>query len=349
MAQGPVPRTMQRLIMEEAKKIFDAHKEPVDNTMDRKLIINIAASGSFVDKSHNPYLPITTEEVARQVAEAYNAGAAMWHIHPREPDTGSIFVSIDKRLKIHKEWCDAVFNVAPDIITNVGANYVVPPTFMGSLVDEKSILAENRMAPLVNPLIKFGSHNRYIEVGISLCHTAALGRGTNFLSFNNKPGIISDVKFFQSKGIKIEFSPFKHSDLQDVKEWVIDTGIAKPPVILDTLIGLHNSPNPKPGMEAFELLFTYVRMLPKGILWQALMGGRYWLPLTVASIVLGADMVRIGMEDTVYMYPHRNDYIRSCGKVVGTVAGIAKYLGRKIASPSEARKILRLPKIHGQN
>lgn len=60
---------------------------------------------------------------------------------------------------------------------------------------------------------------------------------------------------------------------------------------------------------------------------------------------LGADMVRIGMEDTVYMYPHRNDYIRSCGKVVETVAGIAKYLGRKIASPSEARKILRLPKI----
>jgi uncharacterized protein (DUF849 family) len=345
MSQVPVSQTIQQLIAEQAKKVFEAHKEPADKTMDKKLIINIAASGSFVDRSHNPYLPITTEEVAKQVADAYNAGAAMWHIHPRDPDTGSTFLPVEKRLKIHKEWCDAVFDVAPDIITNVGATYVIPPTVIGPIVDEKSILAENRMAPLVDTVIKFGPNNRYIEVGISLCHTAALGRGTNFLSFNNKVGIISDVNFFQSRGIRVELSPFKHSDLQDAKEWVIDPGIARPPVILDTLMGVHNSPTQKLGIEAFELLFTYVRMLPKGVLWQTIVGGRYWLPLTVAGIILGADMVRIGMEDSVYMYPHRDDFIKGCGKVVESVAGIARYLGREVATPSEARKMLGLPQI----
>ncbi len=210
MSQVPVSQTIQQLIVEQAKKVFEAHKEPIDKTMDKKLIINIAASGSFVDKSHNPYLPTTTEEVAKQVADAYNAGAAMRHIHPRDPDTGSTFLPLEKRLKIHKEWCNAVFSVAPDIITNVGATYVIPPTIIGPIVDEKSILAEKRMAPLVDTVIKFGPNNRYIEVGISLCHTAALGRGTNFLSFNNKVGIISDVNFFQSRGIRVELSPFKH-------------------------------------------------------------------------------------------------------------------------------------------
>ena len=208
MAQAPVSQTIQQLIAEQAKKVFEAHKEAIDKTMDKKLIINIAASGSFVDRSHNPYLPITTEEVAKQVADAYNAGAGMWHIHPRDPDTGSTFLPIEKRLKIHKEWCDAVFSVAPDIITNVGATYVIPPTIIGPIVDEKSILAENRMAPLVDTVIKFGPNNRYIEVGISLCHTAALGRGTNFLSFNNKVGIISDVNFFSIERNKSRTFPF---------------------------------------------------------------------------------------------------------------------------------------------
>jgi len=98
-------------------------------------------------------------------------------------------------------------------------------------------------------------------------------------------------------------------------------------------------------MESYELLFTLVRMLPKGVLWQTIIGGRYWLPLTVAAISLGVDVVRIGMEDSVYMYPHTNDYIKGCGQVVEAVAGIAKRLGREVATPSEAREILGLPQI----
>jgi 3-keto-5-aminohexanoate cleavage enzyme len=65
----------------------------------------------------------------------------------------------------------------------------------------------------------------------------------------------------------------------------------------------------------------------------------------VTSIMLGADVVRIGIEDAVYMYPHRNEVIKSAGQVVEAVAGIARRLGREIASPSEARQMLGLPKI----
>jgi 3-keto-5-aminohexanoate cleavage enzyme len=340
-------KTPHEILIEETRKVFDAHNEPADETMDKKLIINACVSGAFVNTSHNPNLPITTKEVGKGVGEAYNAGAAMWHFHPRDPVTETTFLPVEQRLKIHKDWCDAAFAVAPDIITNVGAIYVSPPKLVGPLIEEESIMAETRMAPLIDPFTKLGPNNRYVEIAISLCHTAALGRGGNFLSFNNKAGIVSDAKFLQSKGIRVEFSPFKHSDLQDVIDWVIEPGIAQPPVIIDTLLGIHNSPTPKPAMEAFEMLFSYVRMLPKaqGVLWQSLLGGRYWLPLTIESIILGADIVRVGIEDAVYMYPHRNDLIKSCGKVIETVVGIAKYLGREIATPSEARTILGLPQI----
>jgi 3-keto-5-aminohexanoate cleavage enzyme len=329
-------------LVDEVKKVFDATNEPTDETMGKKLIINIAANGSFVDRRHNPNLPYTANEVAKEVAAAYKAGAAMWHFHPRDLETGITFVPLEKRLQIHKEWCDAVFKVAPDIITDVGAVYVIPPVVQGGIVDETSILAETRVAPFIDRVTQFGPNNRYVEVGIVLCHTAALGRGTNLLSFNNRAGVVSDVELLQSRGIRVEISPFKHSDIADAKEWVIETGIAQPPVILDALMGVHNSPNPKSTIEALEWLLTYARMMPKGVLWQVIMGGRYWLPLTVAAIMLGADIVRIGMEDAVYMYPHANEHIKSNEEVVETIAGIAKRLGREIATPAEARKMLGL-------
>ena len=153
----------------------------------------------------------------------------MWHLHPGNPESGMVVMPLEKRLEIHKEWCDAVFKVAPEIITNIGAIYVSPPTFVGRVVEEKSILAETRIAPLINPLVKTGTNNRYVEVVVILLFAGAVGPGTNLLGFNNKAGVISDVKFFQSRGIRIELSPFQHLELLNVREWVIDTGIARPP------------------------------------------------------------------------------------------------------------------------
>lgn len=345
MGESAVSQSTLDRVIEQVKKVFESQKEPIDMAMGKKLIINSAASGAFVDRTHNPHLPITTEEVAKEVAGAWNAGAALWHFHPKDPDNGMIFMPLEKRLNIHKEWCDAVFEVAPDVITDVGAIYVTPPTLEGRLVDEESILAGTRVAPLIEPLTKMGANNRYVEVAIILPFTGALGSGTSLLGFNNKAGVVSEVKFLQSRGIRVELSPFQHLELLNVKEWVLDTGIAQPPVILDTLLGVHNTPSKLAGMEAFEFLFTYIRMLPKGVLWQALLGGRYWLPLTVVAIILGADIVRVGMEDAVYMYPHRYDYIDKNSKAVETVAGIARYLGRDVATPSEARSLLGLPQI----
>ncbi len=112
------------------------------------------------------------------------------------------------------------------------------------------------MAPLIEPLVAMGSNNRYVEIAIILPFTGAVGPGTNMLGFNNKAGVVSDVTYLQSKGIRVELSPFQHLELINVKERVLDPGIARPPVILDTLVGRRNTPAGLHGIEAFEYLFA---------------------------------------------------------------------------------------------
>lgn len=345
MTQPTLSKADLARIVEEISQVFDPQDEILDSAMDKKLIINACVAGAFVSKKNNPHLPISTKDVAKNVEGAYKAGATIWHFHPKNPETGSQFIPVEERVKLHKEWCDAVFEVAPDIITCAGALYVAPPVLTGRNVEKKSILAETRMSPLVDQLIKLGPKNRYIEMGISLATTDTLGPGTSILVFNNKAGVISDVKYLQSKGIGLEITPFNHVEFHKVKEWVIDTGIAKNPFVLDIPLGVHNTPMNFSGMEAFEYFFTYVRMLPKNVLWQVIMGGRYWMPLTVIAIILGADIVRVGMEDACYMYPHKDGYIEECRQAVEAIAGIARFLGREIATPKEAREILGLPQI----
>jgi uncharacterized protein (DUF849 family) len=330
------------LVRAEFEKVFSGHKEPIDKGLNRELIINVAIPGGFVNKTHNPYLPLTTEEVTQQVLDAYNAGAAMWHVDPRDPEAPIGRLPMDKRIQVHKEWCDSVFEKAPDIITNVGAIPFRPPTLIGNVIDEKSIQAETRMAPFIDLFMELGPRNRYIEVVSLSCRTNAVA-GTNLLLINNRSSFVSDVHFLQSKGIRLELFAYEHSDIQNMKEWVIEPGITKGPIILDTVLGIHNTPIPTSLLQGFDLLSTHFRMLPDGVLWHMVAGGRYWLPLTAAAIIMGADVVRVGFEDAVYMYPHKDDYIKESSKVVEAVAGIARCLGREVATAKKARKILSLP------
>jgi 3-keto-5-aminohexanoate cleavage enzyme len=69
-------------------------------------------------------------------------------------------------------------------------------------------------------------------------------------------------------------------------------------------------------------------------------GGRNWLPFSTLAIMLGFDMVRVGMEDTVYLYPHRDDKIQTSAQAVRKVVSVANELGREIATSAEARAIM---------
>jgi 3-keto-5-aminohexanoate cleavage enzyme len=69
-------------------------------------------------------------------------------------------------------------------------------------------------------------------------------------------------------------------------------------------------------------------------------GGRNWLPFTTLAMMLGFDMVRVGMEDSVYVYPHRDEKLATSAQAVRKVVNIANEIGREIATPDEARQIM---------
>jgi uncharacterized protein (DUF849 family) len=85
-------------------------------------------------------------------------------------------------------------------------------------------------------------------------------------------------------------------------------------------------------------------ILPKETIIGAYVGGRNWLPMTVLAIILGVDVVRVGVEDCLWVYPHRDEIIERDADMVRKVATIARELGREIATPAEARQLLGLVK-----
>jgi 3-keto-5-aminohexanoate cleavage enzyme len=87
-------------------------------------------------------------------------------------------------------------------------------------------------------------------------------------------------------------------------------------------------------------MMTMMQTLPPGCVRGVCAGGRNWLPFTVLAIMLGFDLVRVGMEDSVYVYPHKDRKLQTTAEAVELVATIAGALGREIATPDEAREIL---------
>lgn len=114
------------------------------------------------------------------------------------------------------------------------------------------------------------------------------------------------------------------------------------PYIMNLISGYHGydysaptSPEPWGRLYFMSMMNT----LPKESVIVATVGGHNWLPTIIEAIMLGVDCVRIGMEDSIWMYPRKNQKIKSCAEVIRKVGTIAKELGRDIATPKETKQL----------
>lgn len=125
---------------------------------------------------------------------------------------------------------------------------------------------------------------------------------------------------------------------------LIDTGLSRmKPYVLNLHMGKHDSytihNDPWAALQLITSFHMVKDTIPDSVI-GVYAGGRNWLPISVLAIMLGADIVRVGAEDTYWTYPHRDDVIQRNAEVVRKVATIAKELGREIATPAQAREIL---------
>lgn len=269
-----------------------------------KLIITAAISGAEVLKEHNPAVPYTVEEFVREAKSAYDAGASIIHLHVRYDDGTP---TQDKAR--FKEVMDAIKAVIPDVIIQPSTGGAV-----GMSNDER--LQPTELKP---------------EMATLDCGTLNFGGDEVFFNTENT------IKYFGERMISLDIKP----ELEVFDKSMIDMalrlakkGYIKSPMHFDFVMGVNG------GITGELRDFIFLRQsIPADATYTVAGVGRFEFPLAMAAIIDGGH-VRIGLEDNVYLA--KGVLTKSNGELVAKVVRMAKELGREIATPEEARRILGL-------
>ncbi|HZK09804.1 MAG TPA: 3-keto-5-aminohexanoate cleavage protein [Clostridia bacterium] len=268
-----------------------------------KLIITAAICGAEVTKEHNPAIPYTVEEIAREAKSAYDAGASIIHLHVREDD------GTPTQDKARFQACiEAIREVAPDVIIQPSTGGAVGMTDLERL--QPTEIEGTEMATLDCGTLNFGGDEIFI---------------------NTENTIKNFGKIMIERGIKPEIEVFDKGMI-DYAIRFEKQGFIKKPMHFDFVLGIQMAAT------ARDLAFM-VDSIPAGSTWTVSGVGRHEFPMAAIGIAMGGH-VRVGFEDNVYL--DRGVLAKSNGELVERVVRIAKELGREIASPAEARKILSL-------
>lgn len=270
-----------------------------------KLIITAAICGAEVTKEHNPAVPYTVEEMVREAKMAYEAGAAVIHVHVREDDG----TSTQSKAR-YKEVIDAILKEIPDVI-------LIPST--GGAV---GMSAEERLQPT----------ELMPEMATLDCGTCNFG---DEVFENTLPMMRVFGKRMLENNIKPEYECFEIGHLEAVLKMADKGEVPGHPMQFNFVLGVPGS-----GSASIGNLVWMVQNLPAGSTWTATGVGRHEMPLAAHAIAMGGH-VRVGFEDNIYI--SKGVLAKSNAELVEKVVRIAKELGREIATPADARRILSLP------
>jgi 3-keto-5-aminohexanoate cleavage enzyme len=274
--------------------------------LENKVILTVAPTGAWPTKKDTPYIPLQPEEIAEEVYACYQAGASIAHIHVRDDeDRASMsFEKFEQTVKLIRERCDIVLNL----------------TTSGGL----GLTDEVRMKPYVELLPEIASYD---------CGSMNWAHST---VFENSPSFLekSGLKM-QEVGVKPEIEIFDAGMVYNAL-YYIKKGVLKEPCHFQFVLGAPG------GMTAtVENLVFLKSLIPVGSTWGALGIGKGHLPILYATLALGGHL-RVGMEDNIYYAKGRlaTSNVEFVERTKRTVAE----LGKEIATPDEAREILRLRK-----
>lgn len=308
--------------------------EPKILTMDKPLIIESAFPGTQ-EIRQNPWIPNETDKVTAEIIDSVKAGAAVIHVHPRDPATGGM--RIDPLLV--KETVDPVFDAVGDVVTNTHC-WFGDPARKWAGVDYR---------PHAEKFLEIGGGTKYLQASVVLLTLNPRG---GWFAFGAKHMVDIGVPFLEELGVRPVFELYDTFSLRILKEELIDTGLAKSkPFICRLHSGKHTStPNvlgdPEATMQMIISWMTLKKAVPDSVVCVCA-GARNWLPMTVQAITLGADLVRVGQEDQGWMYPHKDEYIKKNSDAITKIVNICHELGRPVATPDQARQILNIKKPKG--
>jgi 3-keto-5-aminohexanoate cleavage enzyme len=291
-------------------------------TMDKPLFITVCPTGALFSRKQNPNQPYSSKEIAAASIESYAEGACVAHLHTRDKRGDSV-----TNTKTLTETIAPILDKCPDMI--------IQPSSAEGYNPQSGDYSYETVKPMVDAL--HGIDKRYMQSTIFTTISYYLD---GWICLAAEDNAVKTVKYLESRGIKPEFMAHDGEGIVNVKEWLIKPGLLKKPYFIGLGPGMHNSAETYPDPWGMLYLLGLMKMVPPNSVVEVSIGGRNWLPMTTFAILLGVDFVRVGMEDHLWMYPQRDEKIRSNADVVRKIATIARELGREIGTAKKARTLL---------
>jgi uncharacterized protein (DUF849 family) len=298
----------------------------------QKIIITCAVTGAIHTPSMSPHLPVTAEEIATAALGAAEAGAAIVHLHARDPQTGKPDQSPDAFrpfLQRIKQASDVVVN-----LTSGGAPYMK--------IDER-----------IRPATTFKPELASLNMGsMNFGLFPMLQRFTNFahewerahlqdsedLIFRNT---FADIKYAleacADAGTRFEFECYDTGHLYNLA-YFANAGLVQPPFFVQTVFGILGGIGTHPE-DVLHMKRTADRLFGSDYRWSVLGAGRNQLPIAAMAAGMGGNL-RVGLEDSLWIAPGR--LATSNAEQVQKARQLVEALGLEVATPAEARDILAL-------
>ena len=299
--------------------------------MKEKAVITAAITGSIHTPTMSEYLPITPQQIADEAVRAYEAGAAVCHVHARNPETGMPVPDV---------------NLMKEIITKIKSrcNIVVCITTGGGL----GMTVEQRVAPVTLYKPELASFNAG-SINFALFHAIPrfkefkfpwekqyLGMSEDFIFPNTFKSMREYCAIFAEQGTKPEFEIYDSGMVNNIA-FMIEAGYVKKPVYIQFVMGVLGGITP--SSENLLFLVDYAKKLIGDFEFSVCVAGRAQFPICTQSLLIGGNC-RVGLEDNLYL--DRGKMAKSNAEQVVKMVRIARELGIDPATPDEARQILGL-------
>ncbi|MBV8804397.1 MAG: 3-keto-5-aminohexanoate cleavage protein [Sinobacteraceae bacterium] len=297
-----------------------------------KVIITCAVTGAIHTPTLSEALPYTPEQIASQAIEAAHAGAAIIHLHARNPHDGSptgdpeVFAQFLPA--IHHQ-TDAVIN-----LTTGGSPDMTPEQRLAAALRFKPEMCSLNMGSMNFSFHGMGSkisqwrfpwEKRYIE------------DSEGFIFRNTFKDVRRVYELMSDYGTRYEHECYDIGHLYNLA-YFLDRGLARPPLFVQSVFGILGGIGAEPDNVVF-MRRTADRLFGKDYVWSVLAAGKHQMPIITQAAMLGGN-VRVGLEDSLFI--GRGQLAASNAEQVRKIRGILTQLGFEVATPAEARSLLAL-------
>lgn len=290
--------------------------------MSRPVILTCALTGGAALSGKNPAVPVTPAEIAQQAVDAAKAGATIAHIHVREPGTGAPSMRIDLYSEVIDRIRQADCGILINLTTGPGARFI-PGNDDPRIGDPASTLAVWQ---------KRVEHIEALRPDICSLDVGSMNFGQHV--FINTPADLKKMaEAIRKVNVKPEMETFELGHIRLAKH-LIEQGLIEAPPLFQICLGI-----PWGAPATPEVMMAMRNELPGGAEWAAFGIGAMQFPMVAQAVLLGGH-ARVGLEDNLYLRrgmpaPHN-------AALVERAVTIIEQLDRNVASPGEARAILKL-------